>query len=130
MPHELAAQLDWLRGQAGLVSGGAAGIGKAVTTRLTAAGAKVLIADIDVPAGRQTAEQLGAGFVAADLSTPDGVRAMMAAAQHELGRLDLLVNNVGGALGPTYPQASPELWMRTLDLNLHGVCWPSSSPCR
>jgi NAD(P)-dependent dehydrogenase (short-subunit alcohol dehydrogenase family) len=110
MPHEPAVQLDWLRGRAGVVSGGAAGIGKAVTARLTAAGAKVLIADIDVPAGQQTAQQLGGRFIAADLSTPDGVRAMMAAAQHELGRLvDLLVNNVGGLLGPAYPQASPQL---------------------
>lgn len=104
-----------------MVTGGAAGIGGAVASRLTAEGTQVMIADVDAAIGRQTAHRLGARFVAVDLSTLDGVRAMMAAVRRELGGPDVLVNNAGGVVTPVYPGATAEHWMRMLDLNLRGV---------
>lgn len=92
-----------------------------MASRLTAEGAAVLIADRDAATGQETARQLGARFVATDLSTLDGVRAMMTAAQRELGGLDILVNNVGGLVQPVYPTAPTDHWLRMLDLNLRGV---------
>ena len=112
---------EGLQGRRTVVTGGAAGIGRAVAGRLTAGGAAVLIADRDAAAGEETARRLGARFVAMDLSTLDGVRAMMAAALHELGGLDVLVNNVGGVVKPVYPAAPADHWARMLDLNLRGV---------
>jgi NAD(P)-dependent dehydrogenase (short-subunit alcohol dehydrogenase family) len=104
-----------------LVTGGAMGIGGAVARRLAAEGAQVVIADLDGEAGRASADELGAGFVRADLATQAGVHEMMAAARQRLGGLDVLVNNAGGVEGPTYPEAPASRWMATLALNLHAV---------
>lgn len=114
-------QPEVLRGRRAVVTGGAAGIGQAVASRLTAEGAAVMIVDVDIDAGQRTAERLGARFVVADLCTLDGVRAMMEAAQRQLGGLDVLVNNAGGVVKPVYPTAGADHWMRMLDLNLRGV---------
>jgi NAD(P)-dependent dehydrogenase (short-subunit alcohol dehydrogenase family) len=97
-----------LLGWRAVVTGGAAGIGQAVASRLIAEGAAVMIVDVDAEAGQQTAEWLIARFVAADLSTLDGVRTMMTAAQRNLGGLDVLVNNAGGVVRPVYPYASAD----------------------
>jgi NAD(P)-dependent dehydrogenase (short-subunit alcohol dehydrogenase family) len=121
MEHKSSMQAEGLRDRRTVVTGGAAGIGRAVASRLTAEGATVLIADRDAAAGQETARQLGARFVAVDLSTLDEVRAMIAAALRELGGLDVLVNNVGGVVKPVYPAAPADHWMRMLDLNLRGV---------
>jgi NAD(P)-dependent dehydrogenase (short-subunit alcohol dehydrogenase family) len=121
MTNESSGQLEGLRGRRAVVTGGAAGIGQAVAGRLSAAGAVVLIADRDAKTGQATAQRLGARFVAVDLSTLDGVRAMMAAARRELDGLDVLINNAGGVVAPAYPEANPDHWLRMLDLNLRGV---------
>jgi 3-oxoacyl-[acyl-carrier protein] reductase len=80
-----------------------------------------MIVDRDAGTGQDTARRRGAQFVAADLSTLDGVRATMAAARRELGGLDVLVNNVGGVVEPAYPAARADHWIRMLDLNLRRV---------
>src|SRR5919106_2654035 len=92
-------------GRRAVVTGGAAGIGQAVASRLVADGATVMVVDVDPDAGQHTAHRLGARFVFADLSTLDGARAMISAAQRELGGLDMLVNNAGGVVKPVYPAA-------------------------
>ena len=121
MEHMSSVPVKGLQGRRTVVTGGAAGIGRAVASRLSAEGAVVLIADRDAATGQDTAEQLGARFVAVDLSMLDDVRAMMAAAQRVLGGLDVLVNNVGGVVRPVYPAAPADHWLRMLDLNLRGV---------
>lgn len=100
-----------------VVTGGAAGIGRAVAQRLTADGAGVVVADVDAGTGERTAHELGATFVHCDLSTLDGVRSML----DTVGEYDILVNNAGGVVEPRYPDAPAEHWLRMLDLNLRGV---------
>ena len=121
MDDTSSVRAEGLQGRRTVVTGGAAGIGRAVASRLTAEGAAVLIADLDAATGQETARQLGARFLAADLSTLDGVRAMMAAALRDLGGLDVLINNVGGVVRPVYPAAPADHWLRMLDVNLRGV---------
>src|SRR5687768_6691700 len=121
MENRSGRQPGGLRGRRAVVTGGAAGIGEAVADRLTAEGAAVMIADRDADSGRQTAQRLGARLVIVDLSTLDGVRAMMAAVRRELDGLDVLVNNAGGVVQPVYPGANADHWIRMLDLNLRGV---------
>src|SRR5918992_1315906 len=110
-----------LRGRVALVTGAAAGAGPAVARRLAGEGARVLIADVDDARGEATAIDLDVAYVHADMTDPDDVRAMIAHAV-ALGELGVLVNNAGGGghVPPHFPEATPEQWGATLDLNLRG----------
>jgi NAD(P)-dependent dehydrogenase (short-subunit alcohol dehydrogenase family) len=117
-------------GKIALVTGAAAGTGRAIAGRLVAEGAAVVIADIAVE-GAQIAGALGsqAAFVRADVTSEADVRAMTSFAARTFGGLDILVNNAGGGgldmVGPRgpqprFPDVGYEQWSRTLDLNLRG----------
>jgi NAD(P)-dependent dehydrogenase (short-subunit alcohol dehydrogenase family) len=106
-----------VRGRIAVVTGAAAGIGRAVASALVAEGAAVVLADLDNDEGRRAAEELGGRFVQADVLVDDDLRALIAAAEG----LEILVNNAGGAPGPNYPEAPIEQWSRTLDLNLRSA---------
>ncbi len=87
-------------GKVALVTGGGSGIGRATAELLAREGATVVVADRNVAAARATKEdldELGAAALAveADVSLPDQVEAMVAAAVAEFGRLDIAVNNAG-----------------------------------
>jgi NAD(P)-dependent dehydrogenase (short-subunit alcohol dehydrogenase family) len=123
-----------LEGSVAVISGGGRGIGRAIARRYAAEGATVVIsartgADLDaVVAG--IAEQGGRALaVTADASTPDGARAPVEHAIAELGRIDVLVNNVGGTLGRGHDPfaAGGDGFERTLDLNLTSVWWASTA---
>jgi NAD(P)-dependent dehydrogenase (short-subunit alcohol dehydrogenase family) len=104
-------------GKVAVVTGAAAGIGRAIAVALAHEGAAVVVSDIDHDAGRHTAEELGGRFVHADVLVDDDLRELIAAAEG----LQILVNNAGGAPGPYYPRAPVEHWSRTLDLNLRSA---------
>jgi NAD(P)-dependent dehydrogenase (short-subunit alcohol dehydrogenase family) len=106
-----------VRGKIAVVTGGAAGIGRAVATALADEGAAVVVADVDPDEGRRTAEELGGRFVHADVLVDDDLRALIDAAEG----LEILVNNAGGAPGPSYPEAPIAHWSRTLELNLRSA---------
>jgi NAD(P)-dependent dehydrogenase (short-subunit alcohol dehydrogenase family) len=106
-----------VRGKIAIVTGAAAGIGRAVATALADEGAAVVVADVDHDEGRRAAEELGGRFVHADVLLDDDVRGLIDAAEG----LEILVNNAGGAPGPYYPEAPIEHWSRTLALNLRSA---------
>jgi 3-oxoacyl-[acyl-carrier protein] reductase len=106
-----------LSGGTALVTGAAAGIGRAVAAALAAQGSSVVLADVDREGGRAAARELGGRFVHADVTQDEDVRTMIAAA----GTLNVLVNNAGGAPEPHYPAAPVEHWSHTLELNLHSA---------
>ena len=115
-----------MRGMVSLVTGAGAGIGGAIAVRLAQEGAAVVVADMDESGGTETVRQIesGAGqaaFVSADVAAEADVRRMVAFAGQHFGGLDVLVNNAGGAPEPYFPEAEPEHWGRTLDVNLLGV---------
>jgi dihydroxycyclohexadiene carboxylate dehydrogenase len=89
-------------GKVGVVTGAAQGIGKAVALRLAAEGAAVALVDRSVLADEVRAEIEAQGgtavTVTADLETYAGAVAAMHAARERFGRIDLLVNNVGGTI--------------------------------
>ncbi|MGE0484184.1 MAG: SDR family NAD(P)-dependent oxidoreductase [Gammaproteobacteria bacterium] len=87
-----------LSGRAALVTGGASGIGRASAQALAAAGAEVMIADIDDVAGRAVVEAVvnaggRARYRHCDVTDRAAVRATVAAAGAEMGGLAILVNN-------------------------------------
>jgi 3-oxoacyl-[acyl-carrier protein] reductase len=115
-----------LAGKAAIVTGAAAGIGRAIALRLAADEAAVLIVDVDEQSARSAAEVVtAAGGSArafrADVTRDADVKAAIAFAEQTLDGLDVLVNNAGGYRRPVFPDAPLERWTYYLDLNLRSV---------
>ena len=106
-----------------LVTGAGAGIGEACARRLAAGGARVAVADRDLPAAERVAGELdGAVAIDADVSDPAAVDAMVAAVLEAFGRLDIAINNAGiGGLRAPIAEQTPESWREVLSVNLDGV---------
>jgi NAD(P)-dependent dehydrogenase (short-subunit alcohol dehydrogenase family) len=117
-----------LAGKTAVVTGAAAGTGRAIAQRLGREGAAVVVADIDAELGNQTVRQIQAEggrarFVRADVRVGDDVQHLVEVADRAYDGLDVLVNNAGGGghVEPHFPAASPLQWEATLDLNLRGA---------
>jgi 3-oxoacyl-[acyl-carrier protein] reductase len=116
-----------LPGRVAIVTGAARGIGFAIAERLSTAGAHVVVADIAEDGATAAAERLSEGGgkavgVAADVISPDEVRALVDRALESFGAVDVLVNNAG-ITGPDAPlwETTDEDWEKVLGLNLTGV---------
>ena len=82
-----------LAGKVAAVTGAASGIGLATARRLAAAGATVVLSDIND--ATPEAADLGAGFVSVDVANEESVASMVAGVLEAHGRLDVMVNNAG-----------------------------------
>jgi 7-alpha-hydroxysteroid dehydrogenase len=101
-----------LTGQVAVVTGAGRGIGAATAVALAEAGADVVVAarteeQLQLVAQRVTEAGRRAVVVAADLSDLDAVASLAGTAQEQLGRLDLVVNNLGGAMPRDLLATSP-----------------------
>jgi NAD(P)-dependent dehydrogenase (short-subunit alcohol dehydrogenase family) len=112
-----------LSGQVAIVTGGGGGIGRAIALALAGAGADIVIAEI-IPercaAVVAEVEALGCKAIApvTDMADTDQIRAMVEAAKDAFGRIDILVNNVGGVGRRPFIEMSERSWRRQVDLNL------------
>jgi NAD(P)-dependent dehydrogenase (short-subunit alcohol dehydrogenase family) len=117
-------------GQVAIVTGGAGGIGGALTRALLDAGATVICADRTAPASPAEA---GLHPVALDVTRPSEVRRLFSEVAAAQGRLDILVNVAGVvSFGPAATLAEEE-WDRVLDVNLKGTffcCQAAIDPMR
>lgn len=100
-----------------LVTGGASGIGRAVSQALLARGDRVLVVDL-ASADRVAAEADGAVFFAADLTNGEACRAAVAAAVEQFGQLDILVNNAGFQHVAPIEDFEAGRWRAMIDLML------------
>jgi len=107
-----------------LITGASKGIGAAIAHGLACEGADVAICARDTERLQETEQrlrQIGRRVVtvAADLATADGVQSVVDAVLARFGRVDILVNNVGGAGGPGgFMNLRDEHWQRAWDLNV------------
>jgi NAD(P)-dependent dehydrogenase (short-subunit alcohol dehydrogenase family) len=113
----MADRLD-MTGKAVLVTGGGRGVGRGITTRFLAAGADVVICGRNEPEELPSAGGKRASFVAADVRKVEEVDDLIHTVTDRFGRLDVLVNNAGGAPPADAATASPRFSEAILRLNL------------
>jgi 3-oxoacyl-[acyl-carrier protein] reductase len=113
-----------------LITGGAAGIGKATALRFAEAGARVIICDVDVENGKQVATQIGGDYFEINVADRQQVQDWVDAVVATDGRIDVLVNNAGvlrdGLLvkvkdGQLVKQMSEDDFDMVISINLKGV---------
>ncbi len=107
-----------LSGRVVLVTGGAKGVGRGITERFLAAGAQVLVCGRSTPEVLPSAAGRTARFVAGDVREPEQVQAIIDEAVVAFGRLDVLVNNAGGAPPADTATVSPRFSAAIIGLNL------------
>ncbi|SHJ74724.1 3-oxoacyl-[acyl-carrier protein] reductase [Desulfatibacillum alkenivorans DSM 16219] len=135
---------DDLKGQVALITGAGktTGIGYAIAEKMAACGADVVITDLGGPGPREseqappttdemneTAAGLAAKYgvkviaVEMDVTDTESVNKMAEVVKTEFGRMDALFNNAGASFGvpSTIHDYDEGAWLRTIDVNLHGV---------
>ncbi len=119
-----------LKDKVALITGGAAGIGKATAMRFAEEGAKVVICDVSEEAGQEVAEAIGGDFYWVDVTDREAVQAWVDEVVEKYGRVDILINNAGitrDALfvkvkeGELVKQMGEEAFDLVVDVNLKGV---------
>jgi NAD(P)-dependent dehydrogenase (short-subunit alcohol dehydrogenase family) len=112
-----------MMGKVAIVTGAAHGIGRATAQMLVQGGATVIVADIDCPAGAQTAAEIGgdARFWRLDVADESNWIELMSHVKAEFGRLDIVINNAAVPLFKPIDQSSYDEWLQLFRVNAGGV---------
>ncbi|GAA2447688.1 3-oxoacyl-ACP reductase FabG [Actinomadura vinacea] len=105
-----------LAGRTAVVTGGAGGIGRAICADLSALGARVVVADLDLAAAQETAKSLNDDCTAqrVDLGDPADIDRFAA----EMGTTDILVHNAGVSIVEPFVESDPAHWDLMWRINL------------
>lgn len=110
-----------------LLTGAASGIGEAAAILFAQEGARVVVSDINVEAGKEVVQRIQkhggtASFFKADVASAAENKALVDYALKTYGKIDVAVNNAGiGGEGNRVVDMSLEGWHRVIDVNLHSV---------
>ena len=110
-----------LEGRVAIVTGAGQGIGRAIAEKLRDEGAGVIVADKNSETAAKTAAEIGGTAHVTDISDPDQVSSLVAAAMDRFGRIDILVNDA--AIVPFVPWEELDFaeWRRVMSVNIDGV---------
>jgi NAD(P)-dependent dehydrogenase (short-subunit alcohol dehydrogenase family) len=109
-----------LNGKTVVVTGGAQGIGAALSRRFAAAEANVVVADLDASASQAVAAQFGGLGVACDVTSEEQIQQLVASTQAKFGAIDLFCSNAGVCLGEPdlATSASNADWQKCWDIHV------------
>ncbi len=110
-----------LQDRVALVIGAARGIGEGIAARFIEEGARLVIADAEVEAGKATAARLRGHFVAVDISRKADAEHAVAETLAAFGQLDILVQNAGIYPWTLIENTDPDEWDKVLAVNLKGT---------
>jgi NAD(P)-dependent dehydrogenase (short-subunit alcohol dehydrogenase family) len=115
-----------LEDRVAVITGSASGIGRASAKEFAKEGARVVVADINLPGAQETAKQIeAAGGVAlpvnTDVAVPASVEALVEQTLHRFGRINVLFNNAAIQVNKTVEDTTVEEWNREIGINLGGV---------
>jgi len=120
-----------LSGKVSIITGGAAGLGKAICDKLGEAGSTVVIADINEEMGKNTLEEMkrkgyAADFIKTDVADVKSVKKMVEEVIKKYGKIDVLVNNAGILIPRLLvdpkgkEESTEEIWNRIVSINQKG----------
>ena len=109
--------VDRVRGAGAVVTGAGAGIGRALARGLAAAGARVVVNDLNFEAATAVAREIGGYPAPGDAASEEGVRALIATARDCLGEIDIYCSNAGIAVG-TGPDTPDPVWQQAWEVNV------------
>jgi meso-butanediol dehydrogenase/(S,S)-butanediol dehydrogenase/diacetyl reductase len=104
-----------------IVTGAARGIGRRIAEALVEDGFGVIVADVDEPTGRATAEAIGARFIKVDLTDRAAVQAAIAECKTAFGSLNVMINNAGFNKPEPFLEATEKTWRAIMEVNALGV---------
>jgi len=115
-----------LKNKTAMVTGGAQGIGKAISRVLARQGAHVAIADLNGAIATETADLIQteggkAMAVETDITDIEKVKQAVAAVTAHAGAVDILVNNAGWDRMLPFVKTTPDFWNKVIDINYKGV---------
>ena len=108
-----------VEGKVAIVTGAASGLGAADARLLQEEGATVIATDINVAAGEALAAEIGAEFVAHDVTDEASWQSLISDVVARHGKLDVLVNNAGNAIIADIETTTTEQWRTTIDIEAH-----------
>jgi 3-oxoacyl-[acyl-carrier protein] reductase len=111
-----------LEGRRALVTGGSKGLGAAIARELVGEGVRVAICSRNEAEVLAAGEELGVAYAQpADVTDPDQVRDFVARSAEELGGIDFLVNNAGGAHPGNFATLTDENWAADYDVKVFSL---------
>jgi len=115
-------------GKVAVITGGANGIGQALSRALAKRGAKVVVADINDTLGENLVEEISAAggtakYLHVDVTVEESMSALAGEVQREYGQIDLVFNNAGISVSGDARDLTLDQWRKVTDVNYWGVIY-------